>query len=638
MKTSVSSFDLRVLVAEWQGLLGGHVDKIYQQEDEVIIRINVPERGKVELFSKAGRWLCIHEIENKPESPPPFAQTLRRLLDNARLVAIEQHGFDRIAVFRVERGPDRFEVIFEVFGKGNLILVRDGTIVAVLFPQKFKDRAIQVGETYVYPTAGIDPLELDRGNLARALKAAKGQLVRVLATAFNLGGTYAEELCLRADVDKETRIKDLQEGQIDSLYTALNNLAVAIDQERRPAVILQKGRAIDATPIELVQYHDMERRDFPTFNEALSHYMTVAEPEAEVADDAAAKFERRIAQQAESMQKLREEASLLEAQAVFLYGHYGVLDELIRAIREGRPPPEHGQIKAIDRKVHTITLAVGDFDAITLDYEKDVTANAQALYDRRKEALLKAQRVEEAIAKTRGEIEAAKATAVKASKKPRVKATKSLWFEAYRWTLSSDGFLILGGRDARTNDQLVKKHLREGDRYAHADIHGAPSTVIKDGAKAPESTLREACEFALVYSKAWSAGLASGSAYWVLPEQVSKQAESGEFLPRGAFIVRGKRNYFHDLPVSVAIGEVEIEGHRKIMGGPVSAVAARAARHVVLVPGKEDREEVAKRLATVFAVPIEEIVRAMPPGKVQIAERHGLDDEPRGQPPNPKSY
>src|SRR5205807_1034391 len=375
-----------------------------------------------------------------------------------RVPAVEQRGFDRIAVIRVKRGPERFDIVFEVFSRGNIIVSRAGTIVAALYPQKFKDRAVQVGELYAYPAAAIDPLELDRSSLAEALKRAKGQLVRVLATALNLGGTYAEELCLRAAVDKETRVKDLQDGEIDSLYTALNNIAVAIDQERRPAVILQEGRAIDATPIELWQYREMERREFPTFNEALSHFLTIAEPQVEVRDDIAAKFERRIAQQRETLQKLREEAMLLEAQAVFLYGHYAVLDELLRSIREGRPPPEHGQIKAIDRKTHMVAVAVGDFDAITLDYDKDVTANAQA------------------------------------------------------------------------------------------DIHGAPSTVIKDGARAPETTLREACEFALAYSKAWSAGLASGSAYWVLPEQVSKQAESGEFLPRGAFVIRGKRNYLHNLP------------------------------------------------------------------------------------------
>src|SRR5205809_951342 len=196
-------------------------------------RRNVPDRGKVELYSKAGQWLCLHEVEDKPESPPPFAQTLRRLLDNARVTAVEQRGLDRIAIFRVERGPERFDIVFEVFSRGNLVLVRDAVIVAVMFPQKFKDRDVQVGERYSYPVSGIDSLDLDRDGFAKALQAAKGQVVRILATVLNLGGTYAEELCLRAGVDKETRVKDLQDGQIDSLYTALNNIAVAIDQEGR---------------------------------------------------------------------------------------------------------------------------------------------------------------------------------------------------------------------------------------------------------------------------------------------------------------------------------------------------------------------------------------------------------------------
>ena len=76
--------------------------------------------------------------------------------------------------------------------------------------------------------------------------------------------------------------------------------------------------------------------------------------------------------------------------------------------------------------------------------------------------------------------------------------------------------------------------------YAHADLHGAPSTILKDGQKAPDSDLREACNFALAQSKGWVAALTDGSAYWVYPDQVSKTPEAGEFVPRGAFIIRGK--------------------------------------------------------------------------------------------------
>src|SRR6266511_4097751 len=221
MNTSVPSFDLRALVAEWQALVGGHVDKIYQRVDEVILRINVAGGGKAELYCKAGRWMCLHELETKPESPPPFAQTLRRFLDNARIIAIEQRGFDRIAVFAVERGPDALRVIFEVFGNGNLIVTKGEPAVAVQFPQVFRDRKVQVGESYAFPAAGADAVELDRSGFAETLRGAKGQAVRVLASILNLGGTYAEEVCLRSAVPKDTKVRELTDPQIDAIYTAL---------------------------------------------------------------------------------------------------------------------------------------------------------------------------------------------------------------------------------------------------------------------------------------------------------------------------------------------------------------------------------------------------------------------------------
>src|SRR5512136_157793 len=127
MKTALSSFDLKALVAEWQDLVGGYVDKAYQREDEIMLRINIPGREKTELYSKSGHWLCLHDVEDKPESPPAFAQTLRRLLDNGRIIAVEQRGFDRIAILTVERGGDTLRIIFELFGKGNLVVVRGDT-------------------------------------------------------------------------------------------------------------------------------------------------------------------------------------------------------------------------------------------------------------------------------------------------------------------------------------------------------------------------------------------------------------------------------------------------------------------------------------------------------------------------------
>jgi predicted ribosome quality control (RQC) complex YloA/Tae2 family protein len=624
MKEALTSFDLMALVAEWQGLVGGFVDKVYQAKDEVTLRINVPGEERKELFCKAGKWLVLHKTEEVRETPGPFAMALRKTIDNASVTGIEQRGFDRVAIVRLEKGAT-YELVFEMFGKGNIVLVQGGNTVAAMRTQSFKGRQIRHGIAYDFPPAGTNPLELDRQGFHTTVRSAKGQIVKVLASPLNLGGTYAEELCLRAGVAKDATVASLTDADLDALFTALNNLAVAVEQERRPAVVLDGPRPIDAVPIDLLLHAGKERREFPTLNDAFSSFLSSLAAEPTPAEhDATATLRHRIAHLKENLESLRREAMAAEAKALFLYNHFPLFEELLRAVREGRAF-DGAQIKGVDKETHTVTVAIGDFDDLRLDHDTDVTGNAQALYEARREALRKAERVVETIRATEDEVRSVEKKAVRAAKRPKVKPTKRHWFEAYRWCLSSEGFLILGGRDAKTNDALVRKHLKEGDRYAHADVHGAPSVVVKDGAKAGEPTLREACEFALIFSKAWPAGLSGGSAFWVLPEQVSKQAESGEFLPRGGFVVRGKRNYVHDIPVQMAAGEVDVEGHRKVMGGPVSALAARSTRYVVLRPGEMDRDRLVAHLAKGFEVPEEEVSRVLPSGGFAILKVHGLE-------------
>lgn len=88
--------------------------------------------------------------------------------------------------------------------------------------------------------------------------------------------------------------------------------------------------------------------------------------------------------------------------------------------------------------------------------------------------------------------------------------------------------------------------MGEKDIYIHADMYGAPSTVIRneDNAEITEEEITEAAAFAVSFSRAWQNGLTSGSAYWVSPLQVSKTPESGQYVRKGSWIVRGKETTF----------------------------------------------------------------------------------------------
>ena len=43
----------------------------------------------------------------------------------------------------------------------------------------------------------------------------------------------------------------------------------------------------------------------------------------------------------------------------------------------------------------------------------------------------------------------------------------------------TQGYLVLSGRDAQQNEALVKRYLRPGDVYVHAELHGASSCIVR---------------------------------------------------------------------------------------------------------------------------------------------------------------
>ncbi|HII88685.1 TPA: DUF814 domain-containing protein, partial [Candidatus Woesearchaeota archaeon] len=158
-------------------------------------------------------------------------------------------------------------------------------------------------------------------------------------------------------------------------------------------------------------------------------------------------------------------------------------------------------------------------------------------------------------------------------KQQKHERTKEQWYEKFRWFITSEGFLVVGGRDATSNEIIIKKHAEKNDIVFHTDMAGSPFLVIKvsgnDSTGAPgEASLQEAANATFTFSRAVKLGLSTSSVFWVRPDQVTKEANTGEYLTKGAFVIRGKTNYVYP-SFDLAIG-ITKEG--KIMCGPKSAV------------------------------------------------------------------
>lgn len=613
MKREITSFDIMAMSAELQKLIGGYIDKIYQPKtNHFHFRFNVPGSGKENLIIEVGKWVYLDPAAEPSGKALSYGMFLRKYLTNGRVLRIQQHRFDRVVEVVIDR-RDVFHLIFEMFGKGNIILVKDGIILQPLHSRSWSERELRAHREYRYPPERVDAPRLSKEEILSIISSSERDAVRALAVDLNLGGLYAEEICLRAGVEKNTPARDLDDEVLESLLSSLAELMDEISHPS-PIIVFDNNIPTDVAPIKLKRYENLKQEGRDTFSEALLEYIR-SQPK-EVKDERVGKLERRKRQQEEALQKHGEKARKSHELAEFFYTHYELIDRAIRTIRSGEAPSGI-HVVSKDPKRKTAILKIEDRE-IEIQYDEGLNANAQRYYEREKAARSKIQSLEIAIEETEREL-----ALVEEKEKKRIEKrvpTKKLWLDRFRWFLSSEGFLVLGGRDAKSNEKVVKKHLEPGDRYVHAEISGAPSVVIKKGSQASEDTLREACQFALCFSKAWSKGMASGSAYWVTPEQVSKRAESGEYLPKGGFMVRGKRNYCHKLPLEVAVGEISYEGTRKIVCAPLEALSRYSKTTIIFRPGKGNPNKVAKDLGDVFDVPMEEVLRVLPPGGLEKGE------------------
>jgi predicted ribosome quality control (RQC) complex YloA/Tae2 family protein len=269
---------------------------------------------------------------------------------------------------------------------------------------------------------------------------------------------------------------------------------------------------------------------------------------------------------------------------------------------------------------------------LELNFSKSLDENAALYFEKSKESknkiagLKKALSIAEQKMKTR-EADDAKKKIIKEAQKEKANRKKK-WFESFRWFISSDNLLIVGGRDAISNEQIVKNKMKKNDAYFHADVFGAPHCFIQapeelkgNEFEFPPQSLIEASQFAATFSKAWEESRPQADVYNVKPEQVSKSAKSGESMGTGAFMIYGERNWFRKTALSCAIGYFPRE--KTLMCGPLSAIQKHCRVFVNLKQGSKSKEATAKELKVHFekkglSFTVDEFVSLLPNGNFEF--------------------
>ncbi|MCJ1463632.1 hypothetical protein MMC07_002240 [Pseudocyphellaria aurata] len=200
--------------------------------------------------------------------------------------------------------------------------------------------------------------------------------------------------------------------------------------------------------------------------------------------------------------------------------------------------------------------------SVDIDLALSPWSNARQYYDQKKVAAVKEQKTlqssEKALKSTEKKISADLKKGLKQEKQVLRPVRQQLWFEKFIFFISSESYLVLGGRDAQQNEILYNRYLKRGDIYVHADLQGAASVIIKNTRGRPDdpippSTLSQAGTLAVSTSIAWESK-AVMAAWWVNADQVSKTSPSGEYLATGSFAIRGQKNFLPPAQLILGFG------------------------------------------------------------------------------------
>uniref|UniRef100_A0A672J5G2 Ribosome quality control complex subunit NEMF n=1 Tax=Salarias fasciatus TaxID=181472 RepID=A0A672J5G2_SALFA len=614
MKTRFTTVDIRAVIAEINAnYIGMRVNNVYDIDNKTyLIRLQKPD-SKAVLLIESGTRIHSTDFEwPKNMMPSGFAMKCRKHLKTRRLAHVKQLGIDRIVDIQFGSDEAAYHLIIELYDRGNVILAdHEYTILNLLRFRAADAEDVKIAVRERYPIENARPPEplISLERLTEILsKASNGEQVkRVLNPHLPYGATLIEHSLIEAGlsgsvkVDSEADVAQVAPKILEAMKIAETYLQETENFSGKGYIIQKSEKKPSLTPgkpcEELLTYDEFHPflfaqhakssyLEFDTFDKAVDEFFS--KMESQKIDMKALQQEKQALKKLENVKKDHEHRleALHHAQEIDRFKgelvemNLPVVERALQVVCSAlanqvdwteigiivKEAQAAGDPVAYHRHGNTCKHLGANYykgqnkkpsknkpQLVDLDLGLSAYANAKKYYDSKRTAEKKEQKTIEAADKAMKSAEKKTQQTLKEVQTVTTiqKARKVYWFEKFLWFISSENYLVIAGRDQQQNEMIVKRYLRAGDIYVHADLHGATSCVIKNpsGDPIPPRTLTEAGTMAICYSAAWDAKIVT-SAWWVHHHQVSKTAPTGEYLTTGSFMIRGKKNF---LPPSYLI-------------------------------------------------------------------------------------
>jgi predicted ribosome quality control (RQC) complex YloA/Tae2 family protein len=345
MKTAMTNFDIAAILPELrQHTIGCHIHNVYQITEEAFLLKLHP--GNLNLIIEPARRIHLTKFEIKtPAKPSQLCMAFRKHIRSARITAIEQPNFERIVFVELERQGKPQKIVVELLPRGNIILIDEqGRVIVSSHYVRMKDRNILRGQPLkLPPQRGKNLLEATPNEVQNLRSLSDTDAVKALAQVFGVGGTLAEEILQRANVDKSLSASSLTDKQITAISDAITQLKNALlTGTRSPMIVLDDAHTIDVVPFELELYKIMRKKTYASFNDAVDEYFTLLSSSKlsdrrEIAHaEKQRQLQRRLDAQKKQLEEITESVKTLRSIGDLIFRHLPDIQTVLETVMNSR--------------------------------------------------------------------------------------------------------------------------------------------------------------------------------------------------------------------------------------------------------------------------------------------------------------
>ena len=173
------------------------------------------------MVSTMGIWATSKKID--PIEPNKLLRRLRNDLLRSKIEKIEQIGTERIAYLTFSNFENRFVLIIEFFGQGNMLLCNyNKKILALMHSIDVRHRQLRIGLEYKPPPQdGIDLIDLKKSEFKKILSTSTS-IGKMIGRGLGLPKKYVEEIIRLSSIDRIKPSNEISEEEFESLFNVIS--------------------------------------------------------------------------------------------------------------------------------------------------------------------------------------------------------------------------------------------------------------------------------------------------------------------------------------------------------------------------------------------------------------------------------